>query len=130
MYQQKAGPRFEHREKEARRVQAAPVLADRFRQLKSLTVGLEYFSQDRLTRNSQIKYTVNLDHVRSVFRFNCPNSECIRGDFDLTEELAAAVARRRTSARGEMSCQGWQSKTTIDTVRCHTVLRYTLSLGY
>jgi hypothetical protein len=29
-----------------------------------------------------------------------------------------------------MCCQGWQSKTTIDTVPCHNILRYTLSLGY
>jgi hypothetical protein len=27
-------------------------------------------------------------------------------------------------------CQGWLSKTTINTVPCHNVLRYKLSFGY
>ena len=111
-------------------MQAAPCLADRFQKLKSLTVGLEYFDGEGLTKNSRIKYEVNLAHAKSVFRFNCPNSECIRGDFDLSAELAEAVAHRRTSVSGEIACQGWQSKTTINTVHCRNVLRYTISLGY
>jgi hypothetical protein len=65
-----------------------------------------------------------------VFRFNCPNTECVRGDFDLTEELADAVKARRTTVTGEMVCQGWRSRTTIDTVHCHNVLRYKLTLTY
>jgi hypothetical protein len=65
-----------------------------------------------------------------VFRFDCLNSECIRGDFDLSQELTNAVAARRTTATGEKCCQGWRSKTTIDTVHCHNILRYKLSLGY
>ena len=72
----------------------------------------------------------NLDHAKSVFRVDCPNQGCIRGDFELTEQLASAVAAHRTSAQGEITCQGWQSKTTIDTVHCHNILRYKLSLGY
>ena len=130
MFRQRTGPRFEHRAKEGLRVQAAPSLTDKFQKLKSLTVGLEYYDGDGVTKNSAIKYVVNLDHAKSVFRFNCPNTECIRGDFDMTEELAEAVAKRRTRAAGELSCQGWQSKTTIDTKHCHNILRYTLSLGY
>ena len=130
MFRQRTGLRFEHRTKEGQRVQAAPSLTDKYRKLKSLTVGLEYFDHDGAARNSQVKYTVNLDNAKSVFRFNCPNSECIRGDFDMTEELAKAVTRRQTRATGQISCQGWHDKTTINTERCHNVLRYTLSLGY
>ena len=130
MYQQRVGPRFEHREKAGRRVQAAPCLSARFRHLKSLTVGLAYYDHDGVTKNSQVKYTVNLDHAKSVLLFNCPNSECIRGDFDLTKELEDACAKRRTTATGAIACKGWQSKTAIDSVHCNNVLRYTLSLGY
>jgi hypothetical protein len=130
MYRQRLGARSEYREQEGQRVKDSMSLADRFRQLKSLTVELNYLDAEGLTRNSQIKYSVNLANAKSVFRFSCPNHECIRGDFDLTDRLAAAVAGKRTTVTGEMLCEGWRSKTTIDTVHCHNILRYTLTLAY
>lgn len=130
MYRQRLGARSEYREQEGQRVKDSLSLADRFRQLKSLTVELNYLDAEGLTRNSQIKYSVNLANAKSVFRFSCPNHECIRGDFDLTSQLAAAVASKRTTVTGEMLCEGWRSKTTIDTIHCHNILRYTLTLAY
>ena len=130
MYQQRLGARAEHRQREGQRVKESASLADTFRQLKSLTVDFAYYDPEGVTKSSSIKYTVNLRNAKSVFRFNCPNTECIQGDFDLTDELADAVAARRTSVTGEVTCQGWRSKTTIDTVHCHNILRYKLSLAY
>ena len=130
MYQQRLGARAEYRQQEGQRVKDAATLTDTFKKLKSLTVDLAYYDPEGVTKSSQIKYQVNLDNVKSVFRFNCPNNECIRGDFDLSDELADAVAARRTTVSGEMVCQGWRSKTTIDTVHCHNILRYKLSLTY
>jgi hypothetical protein len=130
MYRQRLGARSEYREQESQRVKDSPRLADRFRQLKALTVNLSFYDSEGVTKNSQIKYTVNLANAKSVFRFSCPNNECIRGDFDLTEELANAIAKHRRTVTGEMCCQGWRSKTTIDTVHCHNILRYKLSLVY
>ena len=130
MYRQTAGPRFEYREQESQRVKDSPSLSDKFRQLKSLAIDLSFYNSEGVTKNSQIRYVPNLTNARSVFRVDCPNKGCIRGDFDLTDELAAAVAEHRTRVTGELSCQGWQSKTTIDTVPCHNILRYTLSLAY
>ena len=130
MYRQRTGARFKHREQESQRVKDSPSLASRFRKLKSLTVDLSYYDPEGVSKNSQVKYTVNLANAKSVFRFNCPNSECIRGDFDLTEKLAKAVAAHRTTVTGEMTCQGWRSKTTINSVRCANILRYKLTLVY
>jgi hypothetical protein len=130
MHQQKLGARAEYREQETVRVRDSISLADKFRGLKSLTVDLAYYNPEGVTKSSQIKYEVNLANAKSVFRFNCPNSECIRGDFDLTEELAQAVVARRASVSGEKSCKGWRSKTTIDTVHCNNILRYKLSMTY
>ena len=130
MNRQAAGPRFEYREQESQRVKESPSLSDRFRQLKSLAVDLSFYNAEGVTKNSKIRYVPNLANARSVFRFDCPNKGCIRGDFDLTAELATAVAEHRTHITGELSCQGWQSKTTIDTVHCHNILRYTLNLAY
>ena len=130
MYQLRAGPRFEYREHEGQRVSDAPTLAEKFPQLKSLSVDLRYFNAEVVTKNSQIKYVPNLERAKSVFRIDCPNQGCIGGDFDLSDELAKAVAAHRTSVTAQLSCQGWQSKVTIDTVPCHNILRYTLSLTY
>jgi hypothetical protein len=130
MYRQRLGLRAEYRDQEGQRVKASPSFADRFRKVKSLTVNLGYYDTDGVTQNGQLKYVVNLDNAKSVFRFRCPNDECIRGDFDLSKELARAVAKHRTTVTGELSCQGWQSKATIDTVHCHNILRYELKLAY
>ena len=130
MYHQKIGARWEHRSKQGLRVKESAPLAEKFKQLKSLTVNLEYRNPDSLTKTSQIKYSVNLDNARSVFRFNCPNTECVCGDFDLSDELARAATARQTTADGELTCQGWRSKTTIDSVHCLNILRYKLTLAF
>src|ERR1017187_8531296 len=118
MYRQRIGLRAEYRHQEGERVKASPSLADKFQKLKSLVVNLAHYDSKGITPNNHFKYVVNLDNAKSVFRFKCPNDECIRGDFDLTKELASAVAKKRTVVTGELSCQGWQNKTTIDTVHC------------
>jgi hypothetical protein len=115
---------------EGLRIKDSVTLANKFGELKSLTVDLAYYDPEGHSKTGEIKYTVNLANAKSVFCFNCSNSECVRGDFDLSQEVANAVMARRTDVTGEMSCQGWRSKTTIDTLRCRNILRYKLSLGY
>lgn len=124
------GARAEYRRQEGQRTRDSLNLSNKFEQLKSLTVDLSFFSPEGVTRNSHIKYTVNLAHAKSVFRFDCINAECVGGDFDLSEALAKAVAAHRTTATGEMCCQGWRRKSAIDRIHCHNILRYTLSLTY
>ncbi|MGO9610313.1 MAG: hypothetical protein ACLPT4_11810, partial [Verrucomicrobiia bacterium] len=117
-------------QEEGQRVKESATLGEVFGKLKRLTVNLEYSDPGGLAKSKQVKYEVNLANAKSVFRFNCLNDECIRGDFDLSDELAKAVCERRNSVSGEVVCQGWRSRTTIDSVHCHNILRYTLSLGY
>ena len=130
MHQQKHGPRAEYRQEEGQRVKESATLGEVFQKLKRLTVNLEYSDPQGIAKSKQVKYEVNLANAKSVFRFNCLNDECVRGDFDLSDELAKAVCERRGSVSGEVVCQGWRSRTTIDSVHCHNILRYTLSLGY
>ena len=129
-HRQRIGLRAEYRDQEGERVKASPSLAAKFRKLKSLIVSLGYSDSKGGPSESCLKYVVNLANAKSVFRFRCPNEECIRGDFDLTKKLADAVAKRRTIVTGELTCQGWKSKAVIDTIHCHNILRYTLKLGY
>lgn len=130
MHRTRYTPREDYRQQEAQRTNASASLSETFRELKSLTVEFGYFSPEGVTRNRQIKYTVNPDHAKSVFRLDCANHECVGGDFDLSQALAQAVAARQTTVTGEMCCQGWLSKTSIHSIHCHNILRYKLSLGY
>ena len=130
MAQHKTSLREEYRQREKLRINTSPSLAEKFGELKALAVDLEYYDAGGLRKTSEIKYTVNLAHAKSVFSFMCTNSECVGGDFDLSEKLARAVGARLATATGEIACSGWQSKTTIDSVHCGNVLRYRLKLGY
>ena len=114
------------------RVKDSPTLAEKFPTLKTLKVKLFYFERRVGNRsdNSEVTYTVNVSHAKSIFQFGCRNPECINGDFDLTQDLARAVTARQRKAAGEMRCQGWRGKESIDLIRCHKLLRFELTLGY
>jgi hypothetical protein len=130
MSQHKPSPRAEYRQRENIRINASPNLAEKFGGLKSLTVDMAYYLAGGTRMTTEIKYTVNLANAKSEFWFACPNHECVGGDFDLSEKLASAVAGHLATTTGEMCCQGWQSKSTIESARCHSVLRYKLNLEY
>ena len=130
MLQKRFGARAEYREQERQRVKDSSTLAEAFKKLKSLTVEFEHYDPEGTTKNNRVKYQVNVQNAKSVFRFDCSNNECVGGDFDLTEQIAEAVSARKTVATGEVVCQGWRSRTTINTVRCNNIFRYKLKLGY
>ena len=129
-YPPKIGPRGKYLMEERDRIHLAPTLAEAFPNLKSLSALLSYFAPFGRTPQSEVKCTFNLAHSKVLFRFACPNNECVEGNFDLSAALARAVAERQSTINGELRCQGWQSKTTIDRVSCDHVLRYELTLGF
>jgi len=126
----KSNPRAEYRLRQSQRIKDSVSLGEKFPKLKGLTVNLAYFDSEGVTKNSQMKYKVNVHHAKSVFCFVCQSGECIGGDFDLSEALARAVGSRRKLATGEMRCQGWRKKANRDVVPCQILLRYKLSLNY
>src|SRR5216117_1277342 len=93
-YTRKLGPRAEYRLQQGQRVTVSPSLAEKFRKLKSLTVNFGYFAPAGIVQERELTYDVNLRNAKSVFRLDCPNSECVQGDFELTKELVAATAKR------------------------------------
>lgn len=126
----KVGARVAYLREERERVDNAVTLASAFKQLDSLTAELAFLGPDRRSQWSKVKYKVNLDHAKAVFRFDCPSRECVRGDFDLSEILADAVAARQKVVLGEVTCEGWRTKGNLGKVPCGHVLRYKLALGY
>jgi hypothetical protein len=130
MPQQRIGARAEYREQERQRVMESSTLAEAFKKLKSLTVEFEHYDPEGTTRNNRVKYEVNVRNAKSVFRFDCTNTECVGGDFDLTAPIAEAVTAHKQIVHGEAVCKGWRSRTTINTVHCGNIFRYKLQLGY
>jgi hypothetical protein len=130
MKRHQIGHRAEFRKEQSQRVASSVPLATSFPRLKSLKVDLSFCTPDGTTRSSQVKYAVNLAHAKSVFQFDCLNNECVRGDFDLSEVLAQAVASREKTVVGEMCCHGWRNKDSIEETQCRRLLRYELKLGF
>jgi hypothetical protein len=129
-YPPKIGARGKYLLEERERIKLAPSLAETFPRLRSLSALLSYFAPLGRSPLTEVKCTFNLAHAKALFRFACPNNECVAGNFDLSAALARAVAEGRETLTGELRCQGWQSKSTIDRVSCDHVLRYKLTLGF
>jgi len=130
MMPRRTSPKAEYRLRQIQRANDSASLAEKFPQLRSLTVDLAYFEPDGLTRTGGLRYKVNVSHAKSIFSFVCPNGECVGGDFDLSAAVAEAVQARRKTVEGEIQCLGSHSKPKQQTVSCHNLLRYKLSLAY
>lgn len=122
--------RAEHRQAQRLRVDESASLAEKYPHLKSLKGSLEFVDREGMTKTTAIKYSANPAYAKSVLVFTCPISECVGGDFDLTAQLAEAVAKRQTKVTGEMSCLGTHKKASGTVAACRSVLRYKLSLTY
>src|SRR5213594_2910689 len=127
MQTRKLSPRAEYRLRQAQRIKDSVSLAEKFPKLKSLTVHLAYLKRDGSPTNGGMKYKPNLGGAKSVFCFNCPDSECVGGDFDLSKTLTLAVGAKRKLVTGEMRCEGWREDPMKQKIPCDSVLRYKLS---
>ena len=116
-FKKRLSPRNEYREQE-------------FKALKSLTARVQFFNARGLPKTGEMKCQYNLETAKSFLRFDCPNPECVGGDFDLTELLAAAVSKRRTTISGELPCKGWRDKSAIGTIHCDSKMHYKIPLAY
>jgi hypothetical protein len=120
----------EYRQAQHQRARQSATIAERFRQLEALTVEFAYLSPDGVSRNREVKFTVNIERAPSVFRLECLNHSCVEGDHDLTELLAQTVAIRKNTVEGEMRCPGWLDGGSVNQQRCGQRIAYTLHLRY
>ena len=126
----KTNPRAEYRLNQIQRANKSASLAEKFPRLKSLKVDLSYFEPDGLTRTGELRYTVNVEHAKSMFSFVCQSGECLGGDFDLSNAVAEAVTKRNKTVEGEIRCHGTRSRPKENARPCQNMLRYKLTLGY
>ena len=130
MHMPKRNPRQEYQLMQRERIDGSESMSKKFPSLKSLKATLEYYDASGTTKNGELKCTMNVDHAKSALWFACPGVECMKGDFDLSEALAKAVAERRKVAIGEMRCLGTRKRGDREQVPCQTLLRYKLILSY
>jgi hypothetical protein len=130
MHVPKRNLRQEYRLQQRERIDASPLLAERFPKLKALTVTLEYFDPSGTTKHGEMKCKLKVGYARSALWFSCPGVECLGGDFDLTEALEKAVTKKLKLASGEMRCGGTRKRGDRERVACETLLRYKLNLVY
>ena len=130
MPRRKINPRAEYRLRQIQRANESASLAEKFPKLKSLKVDLSYFEADGLNKTGELRYKVNVGHAKSMFSFVCQSGECLAGDFDLSEAVAEAVAKRSKIAEGEIRCPGTRVRPKEGKRPCHNLLRYKLTLGY
>src|SRR2546421_7471366 len=103
----KLSPRAEYRLRQSEKVKDSVSLAEKFPKLKSLTVHLSYLHRDGTASNGGMKYKPNLNGAKSMLYFNCPNGECIGGDFDLSQPLGPAIINQSKLMNREMRCARW-----------------------
>lgn len=130
MHVPKRNPRQEYQLQQREKIEGSLSMSKKFPRLKSLKVILEYFDAAGVTKNGELKCNMNVEHAKSALWFACPGVECMRGDFDLSEALAQAVAKRKKMATGEMRCQGTRKRGDRERVPCGALLRYKLTLIY
>ena len=130
MHVPKRNPRQEYRLKQREQIEASPLIAKKFPRLRALKVSLEFFDASGSSRQGEMKCKLKVEHARSALWFACPGVECSFGDFDLSEALARAVAKRSKVATGELRCQGTRKRGDREPVTCGTVLRYKFNLNY
>ncbi len=130
MHVPKRSPRQEYRLKQRERIEASPLMTEKFPRLQGLKVTLEFFDPAGSTKQGEMKCKVNVEHAKSALWFACPGVECTCGDFDLSEALAEAVAKRSKVVTSELRCQGTRKRGEGVPVVCGTVLRFKLTLNY
>ena len=131
----KPNPRLEYLQQEQLRVRASPALSEKYPVIQKMTVEFDYQDLDRAGRGNQIKYFVNLETTKSIFRVGCQNPDCIGGGFDLSEIVGDSVSASQADVSGQICCQGFrvgrsESAKGAAKVPCRRVLNYRMTLSY
>ena len=122
--------RQEYRLKQRERIEASPLLAEKFPRLKALTATLEFFDAAGSSKQGEMECRLNMERAKSAVWFDCPGVECVGGDFDLSEALTEGVTGRQKVVTGELRCQGIRHRGKLESVACGSILRYKLTLNY
>jgi hypothetical protein len=122
--------RKEARQRVFERGEKSASVAVTYPQLKTLTVNLVYFAREIVSWGRGVRYRANLEKAKSMLLFECSNSLCSGGGFDLSKDLSTAVAGRRKSIMRAVQCPGLCDLEKGKTAPCESKLHFKMILTY
>ncbi len=106
---------------------AALALRAAFPEVEQLRLDLRFDGAARNTPASQSH--VLHPPARAFFEFPCPYADC-DGQFNLTADVAAAVASTTHRIEGELECSGVRARDHATKQPCQLRLSYTITAAY
>ena len=122
--------RKDSRRKTFERAEKSASLAVTYPRLKALKMDLLYFDHEIVSWGQGILYRANLETAKSMLHFNCPNSLCKGGGFDLSKDLSIAAAGRLNSIVRAVPCPGFCDLENGKTAPCQSKLHFKMILTY
>jgi hypothetical protein len=122
--------RKEARQRAFEQGEKSPSIAVAYPRLKALTVNLVYYSREIVSWGHGVIYRANLETTKPTLHFHCPSSLCSGGGFDLSQDLATAVAGHRKSIVRAVKCLGLCELENGKTTPCQSKLHFKMILTY
>lgn len=108
---------------------SAPRIRDRYPEVGKIAVNLSSRAPFEKTEPTIRGFSMGPD-ANADFTFRCKNTECVKGGFELTEEIQKMVESFETHRTGRRVCQGWDGKANIGHQRCYYELNFVINIGY
>jgi hypothetical protein len=132
----KLSPREQHHLAHLRAGDQAPLMRDKYPVLASLSIRMEFkrpLGQEWMGDiASDLKMFEPEKENKAFFEFECPDSECVGGGFDLSRVVHLLVKTRAGEVSNTMLCRGWEDEERMRsrTSHCGLELKYTIVATY
>lgn len=109
---------------------AAPTIAERYPNVAALTIEMVFHDDSGTAEIDTRTQHYPISQAKTIIRIKCPNYECVRGGFDLTNVVASMINSGERSEEGRLECQGWQDQERVGQYHCLTDLVYKITVEY
>lgn len=99
--------REQHRINEYNLKQSRLFIKERYPNIENISIRLDfiYLGIDKIEESRSIIYT---PEQRDYFKIECINSECVKTDLDLSNEINSMISNKENILKGEQICNGYQ----------------------
>ncbi|GBE04516.1 MAG TPA: hypothetical protein ENG95_00530 [Nitrospirae bacterium] len=103
----------------------AGLVSERFPKVSSIVVHMTHFhrSSDQILMVRDINFA---PASYAYFHMGCFTKKCEDGGFELSKVINGMIKKRKTSAKGEMTCKGKSEASGLDNAR----ISYKISIKY
>lgn len=107
----------------------ALLIQDKFPMLASLSIDMAFENPDWGSNPSPKQKDFGPED-KAFFEIQCPDGECIKGGFNLSDAVSKLVNGHLEEASGTIICQGWQDRERIGQHRCLLKMKYKITATY